>query len=520
VSGRPGPARRRARFAGISARLGLAFAFLVALVAGVGVIGLGSMARLDDVTRRAEERFRRVKDAEQGPAMVSENARLAVWLFTSGDAAELQRHLAQQAEASRQITELYAHFERTLDTDEELRLFEAIKGARASYITQRAAAEKVLVAGRRAEALAIFDEEVLPRLDDYTHAWSALLAFEGRRMDDAAREAASTYRRTRAITLALIAVAVTFGGFVAVFMTARITGRIQRVAHAAERLERGELRARVDIVSDDELGALGRAWNLMADAVAFREERLQREMNVAQHIQTAILPQDPRIPVLELAAAMRPATEVGGDYYDVLPVRDGCWLAMGDVSGHGLDAGLIALMIQSAVAALVRADPDAAPRAILCAVNEALHENLEHRLRKIGHATMVLLRVRGDGRVTFAGAHEDMLVWRARAGRCEVVETPGTWLGGAARIEAATVDSTLQLEQGDVLVLFTDGLTEARNGDGIMFGEDRLRAELEAAAGDGVDVIRDRLLGAVAAWAVAIDDDRSVLVARYVGGPS
>ena len=64
---------------------------------------------------------------------------------------------------------------------------------------------------------------------------------------------------------------------------------------------------------------------------------------------------------------MIPATEVGGDYYDVLPVPGGCWLGIGDVAGHGLNAGLIMLMIQCSVASLVRRDPNTSPSAALSA---------------------------------------------------------------------------------------------------------------------------------------------------------
>src|SRR5499427_5838204 len=88
-------------------------------------------------------------------------------------------------------------------------------------------------------------------------------------------------------------------------------------------------------------------------------DRLELEMEIASKIQTAILPNiTPRaVRGLEIAARMRRATEVGGDYYDVLPTEDGCWLGIGDVAGHGLPAGIIMLTIQSAIAALTQDRP-------------------------------------------------------------------------------------------------------------------------------------------------------------------
>ena len=99
-------------------------------------------------------------------------------------------------------------------------------------------------------------------------------------------------------------------------------------------------------------------------------------MEIAARIQTSILPRDVSVAGLEIAAAMHAATEVGGDYYDVVPVDDGCWLGIGDVAGHGLGTGLVMLMMQSGIGALARKMPDAAPRELLLALNTMLVENV------------------------------------------------------------------------------------------------------------------------------------------------
>ena len=130
---------------------------------------------------------------------------------------------------------------------------------------------------------------------------------------------------------------------------------------------------------------------------------------------------------------MHAATEVGGDYYDVVPVDDGCWLGIGDVAGHGLGTGLVMLMMQSGIGALARKMPDAAPRDLLLALNTMLVENVRERLGQHEHATLTLIRYRRDGSLTFAGAHEEMLVRRAATGRCERIETPGAVGGREAR---------------------------------------------------------------------------------------
>src|SRR5262249_6095905 len=147
---------------------------------------------------------------------------------------------------------------------------------------------------------------------------------------------------------------------------------------------------------------------------------------------------------------------------------------IGDVSGHGLTAGLVMLMAQSAIGALVREMPLASPRTVLCAVNALLFENVRRRLGQDEVLTLSLLRYARGGRVVFAGAHEEMLVWRRQTGRCERLPTPGTWLAAMADVEPFLNDDELTLGDGDVLVMYTDGVTEAADSTGEQFGLDRL----------------------------------------------
>jgi phosphoserine phosphatase RsbU/P len=248
-------------------------------------------------------------------------------------------------------------------------------------------------------------------------------------------------------------------------------------------------------------------------------QRLEKEMEIAARIQTSILPQDVSVAGLEIAAAMHAATEVGGDYYDVVPVDDGCWIGIGDVAGHGLGTGLVMLMMQSGIGALARKMPDAAPRDLLLALNTMLVENVRERLGQHEHATLTLIRYRRDGSLTFAGAHEEMLIRRAASGHCDRIETPGAWVGAKRDIAAGTVDSTARLEPGDLLVLYTDGLIEAAadNESGTRFGIDRLIALVEEHGASPPAAVRDAILAAVAAFSSRREDDVTLLVARYSG---
>jgi DNA-binding LacI/PurR family transcriptional regulator/serine phosphatase RsbU (regulator of sigma subunit) len=249
-------------------------------------------------------------------------------------------------------------------------------------------------------------------------------------------------------------------------------------------------------------------------------QRLEKEMEIAARIQASILPRDVSVAGLEIAAVMHAATEVGGDYYDVVPVDDGCWIGIGDVAGHGLGTGLVMLMMQSGIGALARKMPDAAPRDLLLALNTMLVENVRERLGQHEHATLTLIRYRRDGSLTFAGAHEEMLVRRIATGRCERIETPGAWVGAKRDITAGTVDSAARLEPGDLLVLYTDGLTEAQADDdsGTRFGIDQLIALVDQHGASPPAAVRDAILGALAMFTARRDDDVTLLVARYAGG--
>jgi serine phosphatase RsbU (regulator of sigma subunit) len=244
---------------------------------------------------------------------------------------------------------------------------------------------------------------------------------------------------------------------------------------------------------------------------------LRREVEIARRIQTSILPVDHQVTGLEIAATMIPASEVGGDYYDVRATGDGCWIGIGDVAGHGLEAGLVMLMIQSATSALVTHSPHALPHEILPALNQMLCENLRGRMGRDDHATLTLLRFFADGRLIHAGAHEDIIVC-SREGEIRTVRTHGTWLGIRADIGHELESRTVQLAEGDLVVLYTDGIPEVRRNHEC-FGMPRLIAEVEKRHNQPVEAILQGIVQAVADFGGGShQDDATLLVLRYTPG--
>jgi sigma-B regulation protein RsbU (phosphoserine phosphatase) len=269
--------------------------------------------------------------------------------------------------------------------------------------------------------------------------------------------------------------------------------------------------------------ALGESMNRMAGELAAsrallaEKERLERELQIASRIQTSIVPRTPSLACYRIATHMATADEVGGDYYDVHETGAGGWIAIGDVSGHGLDAGLVMMMVQTAVSALVYTAPTSNPSDVLRSLNRVIFDNVKGRMQLSRHMTLSLLRVDAGGEVLFAGAHMDILVLRAATGVCERVATSGTWIGIADDIDAVTVDARFSLQAGDTMILYTDGVTEATDAGGRLFGLERLESTVVDHSGKSPDTVVDAIVRAVNEFQAQQFDDFTIVVARRDG---
>jgi len=317
----------------------------------------------------------------------------------------------------------------------------------------------------------------------------------------------------RTLALGGFLVMVLTGAMLTVLTRRRVVGPLLRLVSVARRIELGDLGARADGRGRDELGTLARAFNSMGDAIAQRDWALREELQVAADLQVSILPRHGSFAGIEVSAIMQPATEVGGDYYDIIPTKDGCWIGIGDVSGHGLGAGVIMLMLQASIAALVRSQPRISPVDVVCTVNGVLFENIRVRMGRRDHATLSVVRYDSDGTLRFAGAHEDILVFRAATGAVESVETPGTWVGAIRDVRHAMTESRLNLSPGDVVVFYTDGITEAMRGTE-QFGLERLIDVVSLAARGPIAELPSAVTDAVRAWTSVLADDVSLVALR------
>jgi signal transduction histidine kinase/serine phosphatase RsbU (regulator of sigma subunit) len=209
-----------------------------------------------------------------------------------------------------------------------------------------------------------------------------------------------------------------------------------------------------------------------------REEniRMSAELDISRRLQQMLLPKDKElqhIEALDIAGFMAPADEVGGDYYDVLYQDGQVLIGIGDVTGHGLESGALAIMVQSAVRTLLAAYHQLDAVKFLTALNQMVYHNVI-RMNAEKSLTLSLLSYQ-NGQLVLTGQHEEMIVIRAN-GELEQIDTMdlGFPIGLDEEMADFIAETKLSLKSGDGVVLYTDGITEAENIEGQYYGLERL----------------------------------------------
>jgi phosphoserine phosphatase RsbU/P len=241
-----------------------------------------------------------------------------------------------------------------------------------------------------------------------------------------------------------------------------------------------------------------------------RHERVDRQLSIGAEIQAQLVPDHcPVIEGVDLAARCRPAFQVGGDYYDFIPTRPrqlgrrrerGRWaLVVGDVMGKGVPAGLLMTLLRGMLRAEVLSGHP--PDRILHDLNQLAQEDLAH-----SHRFVTLFYSDFDPltrRLRFANAaHNPPLLWRRQRNRVERLDAPGLLIG--LQSETTYHTESIVLEPGDVVLYYTDGVTEASGFSGDRYDEERLMASLQAACRAGLN-------------AQGILDQLSACLDRFVG---
>ncbi len=283
----------------------------------------------------------------------------------------------------------------------------------------------------------------------------------------------------------------------AVIASKTVTRPIARLARAAATLAEGDLTARAEVKSHDELGDLARAFNDMAPKLLERV-KLKNDMSLAMEVQRNLLPErPPAIPGMDIAAISIFCDETGGDYYDFLSFSrerpETCDVVLGDVTGHGISAALF--MATGRALLHARADEDPEPAQCITIVNRLLCRDTQLTGRFI---TLFFLSMNlNTGELTWVRAgHDPALLYDPGRGDFEELMGPGIPLGVEETWEYQD-NRRSGLLAGQILVLGTDGIWEAMNSDGEMYGKDRFREIIRQNAHHTAQAIVDAVVASV-----------------------
>ncbi len=273
-------------------------------------------------------------------------------------------------------------------------------------------------------------------------------------------------------------------------------------------------------VSKDELLARIKT-HLNLKQLISENTRLSAELDVTRRIQQMLLPKKVELETitnLDIAGFMEPAEEVGGDYYDVLQYDNRILFGIGDATGHGLESGMLAFMTQSAVRTLLEHGEMEIVK-FLNSINGMIYKNVTERMEVDKNITLSLLEYEprnndGGGNLCICGQHEDVIV--VRNGEIELIDTTelGFMVGMLDDMSEYVAQKEITLNQGDVVVLYTDGIIEAANMENKEYGMERLCQVVKQHWQDSANNIRDAVIDDVRSYIghQKVFDDITLLV--------
>jgi sigma-B regulation protein RsbU (phosphoserine phosphatase) len=345
------------------------------------------------------------------------------------------------------------------------------------------------------------------------------------------------------IETAVVAFAIVFliveviSAIIGISMTRTITSAVHRLYEGTQKVMEGNFSHRIEVKGKDQLADLSNSFNRMAEnlekllVVAKEKERLQSEVEIAREVQSQLYPRVvPQTRSLRITAVCQPARMCSGDYYDYEVIRDSqVAIAIGDVAGKGISAALLMATLQSSLRSQLQSALEIATSAgnggpsgfippllstshLVSRLNNQLHAYTSPEK----YATFcfgIFDEPTGIFTYTNAGHLPPLLV---RDGEATRLDVNGTVVG--AFPFAKFDESRLELKSNDLLVCFTDGITEPENEYGEMFGEERLIDLIARSSHLNDQQIVDVVLDSVREWTATdeLQDDMTVLLARRV----
>lgn len=320
---------------------------------------------------------------------------------------------------------------------------------------------------------------------------------------------------------------------VAWFGANRILRQVDALVVATRRLASGDLDGRSSEAGRNEIGLLARSFNRMAEMLQARDRALRlaeertraaevelavtkAQIDIARKIQQSLLPSDPlTLAGVRLAGRCLPAADVGGDYFGYFPHGEsGVDSLIGDVSGHGIGAALLMAEARTSFMSARLVEKGAA--GVVSKLNELLYDDLD-RAQLFMTACCITFDA-ATSELTYANAgHPAALVLRSGEAGCTPLYAEGVLLG--IQKDARFDQAAMRISAGDVVVLYTDGITEMSNAAGEFFGTGRLEAAIVAHRHLDPEFLIDAVLTALERFAAGrpYDDDCTIVAMKVMG---
>jgi len=337
-------------------------------------------------------------------------------------------------------------------------------------------------------------------------------------------------RKNRSVVNALFVggLIVLLGVVLSILQSLRISRPLRQLTDSVERIAHGELEERARISTNDEIGVLARNFNYMAERIGVlltetkEKATLEKELEVARVIQESLLPPSRLIDkgYFQFQGYFKSASICGGDWWSFSDlVEDKLLVLIGDVTGHGVSSAMITAAAKSCCDTLRHVtEGELTCTFLLEELNKTIYEAANRKFVMTFFATIIDPRSRT---LTFSNAgHNFPLLFRANAQEGEPAVVPlvtrGNRLGDV--MESRFLERTVPFESGDVLVWYTDGLTEGMGKNGEEYGEKRVRRSITATLEKGPDAILERILRDAEAQFVNFarpEDDITLVVGKF-----
>ncbi|MEA2453723.1 MAG: phosphoserine phosphatase RsbU/P [Actinomycetota bacterium] len=497
------------------------FGVLVALILALSWITFSLFGSLRSVQRKVFD------DALPGLIAVDEIVRsyTAQSAAVRGYLIGSQGELLAQYHAEVDVTDFWEERGRALfNAREERDLLSQLVEAGGSF--QGLVDEQVIPLaedGNRSQAFRVLGQEGTPLISEIERLGSLLRDTQDRVVATTQEGVRTRSNQTVIILLVVTIAIVLLGLLLAVVLPRRLVANLSKLVEATRAIGRGDLDQQIDIRSGDEVEELAvRLGEMQSGLKRLQQLALQdRELEIAASIQRNLLQRSvPEIPGVHLVPMQRQANLVGGDWYDVDAHENIITVAVGDASGKGIGAALMATVALSALRA-ERAS-GATPKMIVDRANSALRDATDSD----SFTTMlyVTLDCRSGELIYLNMGHPAPFLLRPTV--ADGLTARGYFMEGARNRavgwfeDPGYQETMVKLDPGDRVILFTDGFLEAKSADGEVFGDHRLAAALTKLAPLGTDVIAEELVREVESFAAGkLDDDLTMLVLEFRGDP-